>query len=148
MTAYYINMSWEYKEILLAFEPLEGCHSGKNLAAVVMKVLKEYELEQQFFTMTTDNASNNHTLRKELQESLQLLSISWDMDQMKIPCLAHIIQLSVNALLSKLQATATNDEQVKKWDQAELDIMGKTQYGFAKTLAKESIIYNSHDSDE
>ena len=46
MTAYYINTSWEYKEILLAFEPLEGCHSGKNLAAVVMDVLKEFELEK------------------------------------------------------------------------------------------------------
>ena len=46
MMAYYINTSWEYKEILLAFEPLEGYHSGKNLAAVVMNILKEYELEE------------------------------------------------------------------------------------------------------
>ena len=64
---------------------------------------------------------------------------------MKNLCLAHVIQLSVNALLSQLQATATNDKQVKKWEQAELDIMGKTQDRFAKTLAKESIIYNSRD---
>src|ERR1035438_4474928 len=98
--------------------------------------------------MTTDNASNNHTLQKELQESLQLLSIPWNIDQMKIPCLVHVIQLSVNALLSKLQVTATNDKQVKKWEQAELDIVGKTQDRFAKMLAKESIIYISCDSDE
>ena len=110
----------------MAFEPLEGCHSGKNLAAVVMNVLKEYKLEQQFFAMTTNNASNNHTLQKELQESLQLLSIPWNIDQMKIPYLAHVIQLSVNALLSKLQVITTKDKQVKKWEQAKLDVMGKT----------------------
>src|ERR1035438_270217 len=67
MMAYYINTSWEYKEILLAFELLQGCHSGKNLAAVVIDVLKQFEREWRFFALTTSNASNNHTLRKKLQ---------------------------------------------------------------------------------
>ena len=52
----------------------------------------------------TDNAGNNGTMRKELEELLNSLNVNnnWSSDSMKIPCLAHIIQLVVKAILGAL----------------------------------------------
>jgi hypothetical protein len=52
----------------------------------------------------TDNAGNNGTMRKELEELLNSLNVNnnWSSDSMKIPCLAHVIQLVVKAILGAL----------------------------------------------
>jgi hypothetical protein len=35
ITGYFLDELWEYREVLLGFEPLSGTHSGENLAKVV-----------------------------------------------------------------------------------------------------------------
>ena len=50
--------------------------------------------------ITTDNAENNGTMWKELEELLNNLDVnnSWSSDSTKIPCLAHVIQLVAKAI--------------------------------------------------
>jgi hypothetical protein len=36
ITGYFIDQEWEYREVLLRFEPLSGTHSGVNLGEVVL----------------------------------------------------------------------------------------------------------------
>ena len=42
--AYFINTQWNYHEVMLGFEPLQGQHSGENLAGVLNNVIIKHEL--------------------------------------------------------------------------------------------------------
>jgi hypothetical protein len=50
ITAHYINCTigkldqWVLKEEQLAFVPLEGHHTGANIASIIASVLNEYEI--------------------------------------------------------------------------------------------------------
>jgi hypothetical protein len=51
--------------------------------------------------MTTDNALNNGTMRKELKSYMRSTTqeVEWSSDVTKIPCMVHVIQLVVKAML-------------------------------------------------
>lgn len=59
ITSYFIDTDWKYREVLLGFEPLHGSHTGVNLSAIVLDILKRHKIEDRVFVVTTDNASNN-----------------------------------------------------------------------------------------
>jgi hypothetical protein len=100
IVAYYITESWKYQEVLLGFEPLHGAHTGRNLAQVVERVLLHFGIADRLFAITTDNASNNSTLRESLEQALMgRHNISWNAEATKINCLAHVLNLSAKALL-------------------------------------------------
>ena len=42
ITAHWISSNWELKNTILDFQPLEGSHTGENLATVFFDTLKEY----------------------------------------------------------------------------------------------------------
>ena len=62
VTGYFIDEDWNYREILLGFEPLHGTHTGVNLSSVLLDLLRKHQIEDRVLTITTDNASNNLTL--------------------------------------------------------------------------------------
>jgi hypothetical protein len=62
ITGYFIDLDWNYQEVLLGFEPLHGTHTGANLSIVLLEKLQKHEIINQVLTITTDNTSNNNTL--------------------------------------------------------------------------------------
>lgn len=40
VTGYFLDEEWEYREVLLSFEPLSGTHSGANLGEVGLEYYK------------------------------------------------------------------------------------------------------------
>ena len=40
VVCYYIDNNWTYALQVIGFKPLSGAHTGENLAAVMMEVLK------------------------------------------------------------------------------------------------------------
>jgi hypothetical protein len=70
ITAYFIDKDWNYREMLLGFVPLHGPRTGNNLSDVFYQLLKERGLLHRIFSVTTDNATNNETLIRTLQEKL------------------------------------------------------------------------------
>lgn len=62
ITCYYISDNWEYKEVLICFEPIEGSHTGANLGYIVQDVLTRLNLTHRLLAITADTASNNGTL--------------------------------------------------------------------------------------
>jgi len=48
----------------------------------------------------TDNASSNHSMTRELQSTFEASGIEWPALRMHLPCMAHIIQLALGALIS------------------------------------------------
>ncbi|KAG0152779.1 hypothetical protein PDIDSM_2584 [Penicillium digitatum] len=110
ITGYFIDIDWPYREVLLGFKPLEGTHTGANLSGVLLEILADHYIQDRVFGITTDNASNNKTLVDSLQQAL-----SSDIHVIRIPCLAHVIQLSLNQLLDRLKAVPQNDTTETKW---------------------------------
>lgn len=81
-----------------------------NLSSVILQTLTEHNLESRVFRLTIDNVSNNKTLVDSLQQALLDSVII-----IQIPCLAYIIQLSLNQLLDRIKAVLLNDSAETKW---------------------------------
>ncbi|OQD66306.1 hypothetical protein PENANT_c347G02489 [Penicillium antarcticum] len=56
---YFIDLQWNYREILLGFEPLRGSYTGAYLSSILLKLLEKHQITNRVLTITTDNASNN-----------------------------------------------------------------------------------------
>ena len=71
------------------------------MADVLYNILDRFNITKRLLCISTDNAGNNGTIRKELEELLNNLDINnnWSSESTKIPCLAHVIQLVVKAIL-------------------------------------------------
>lgn len=127
---YYITKDWKYEEFTLGFPHVDGQHSGDNLSDIILKCLKENNLQNSVLGITADNAANNgttiqHLQRKTMTECLDDCadrSNIYDPEMMAllqmqhhIPCLTHIIQLVVKALLAELKVNPSNDGVSYKW---------------------------------
>ncbi|KAG0155226.1 hypothetical protein PDIDSM_800 [Penicillium digitatum] len=108
--------NWDYCEILLGFEPLHGSHTGENLSKTVTQILTEHGISDRVLSVTTDNATNNNTLMQSVQDHLQSQHSS-DLSIFRVPCIAHVIQLSLNELLGKLKAVPSNKEIELEWSE-------------------------------
>lgn len=118
VTGYFLDKDWNYREILLGFEPLYGTHSGFNLSAVLIELLQQHQIIDRVLAITTDNASNNNTLMASFQESVDSLGLGNDTPIVRIPCIAHVIQLSLNQLLGKMKAAPKNETTEVVWSEA------------------------------
>lgn len=103
----------QYREILLAFEPLHGSHEGADLSDVLLDLLKKHQIEDRVLTMTTDNASNNTTLLNSIKGTLDSLMLPDGNPIVRIPCMAHVIQHILNELLGRMEAVPKNDREEK-----------------------------------
>ena len=75
ITAHWIDREWHQKELVIGFEPLNGSHTGKNLAEALIVVIKRYNLGSKLLSITTDNASNMTKMVEELINHPQ--AIEW-----------------------------------------------------------------------
>ena len=76
ITAHYISKDWHFCEILIAFEHVPESYTGRNLAILVDCALQQYRHSKRLYAITTDNVSNNDTLRSQLAEILASRSIN------------------------------------------------------------------------
>jgi hypothetical protein len=109
ITGYFIDINWNYREFLLGFEPLEGTHSGENLSSVLLTRLKDYDITHRILAITTDNASNNQTLMDSLNDEIETLAESTSAPIVRVPCIAHVIQLSLRDLLIHMKLEPRNE---------------------------------------
>ena len=86
ITGYFIDAEWAYREVLLGFKPLSGSHTGSNLSNVLLETIREYDITDRIFGITTDNASNNKTMVDSIQQALPD-----NINIIRTPCLAYII---------------------------------------------------------
>jgi hypothetical protein len=71
------------------------------MADILYNVLERFSITKRLLCTTIDNAGNNGTMWKELEELLNNLDInnSWSSKSTTISCLAHVIQLVIKAIL-------------------------------------------------
>lgn len=130
IVGYFIDKSWRLREVLLGFEQLVGPHAGRNIGEVILEVLEKYGVRDRINAITTDNASNNSTA-----VSFMRRYIGGTMPTYHLPCLAHVLQLSLGALLASLKASPENDAEVEVWND---DLIGfvRRQTGIVQVIEK------------
>ena len=146
--AHFINKDWQLCEKLIGFENLTDVHSGAELARVVNGIVMKYRLQSRVISITTDNASNNSSLVLELNSmintALKKKLVVFDNEIQHIPCLSHVIQLALQALLGKIRIRPKNEVFLRDWEEvqqlSDLDQIATTENrGVPYTLAKVSI---------
>jgi len=138
VSGYFIDADWEYREVLLGFEPLSSVHTRAYLSTVVLDLLEKHGIKERVLAVTTDNASNNSTLISSLQDSLQSQGLRSDTLIIRVPCLAHVIQLSLKQLLGQMKADPVNENIDTVWSEEHTKIARQTatEYSMANTLKK------------
>jgi hypothetical protein len=143
ITGYFVDSEWNYHEILLGFEPVYGQHTRNHLSAVLQRVLHQHNIIDRTLAVTTDNASNNKTLVESLHQSIEALSLPSSTRIVRIPCLAHVIQLSLKDLLGLMKANPKNDTTHTVWSEEDHGFALRragSEEGIIYTLAKVSLI--------
>ena len=97
-------------------------------------------------TITTDNASNNVKMMKEFSLAMEQVSGTFH-GIVRAPCLAHVIQLSLNKLIYGLRIQAKNERIITTWAENPEDREKYTDYakanGVLNTLRKVYIPFYS-----
>ncbi|KAJ5666538.1 uncharacterized protein N7477_008986 [Penicillium maclennaniae] len=125
-------------QILLGFEPLEGIYTGENLALALYIVINRYRIKDQILAITTDNTLNNKIIFNKVQRTYPDISI------VHIPCMAYVIQLSLNKLLYRIKVKLKNDTVNIVWtDKLQKASTQRGQKGdIANTLDRVFKLYN------
>lgn len=59
-------LAWELREEQLAFEPIDGDHSGANMAKIIIRTIDRYDLRPKvyppFCHCSTSDAGDTHSL--------------------------------------------------------------------------------------
>jgi len=102
------------------------------------EVLDRFELtDGRLLGITTDNASSNYSMTRELQSTLQASGIEWPALRNHVPCMAHVIQLASSAFMSSLRVKG----RTKSWEAHERDQQfgenENTHIGKSQRLRKE-----------
>jgi len=67
--------------------------------------------------ITTDTASSNYSMTRELQSTIEAAGIEWPALRNHIPCMAHVIHLALGAFMSSLGVKG----RTKSWEAHERD---------------------------
>jgi len=82
---------------------VKGQHTGARLAGHSKEVCDCFELtDGRVLGITTENASTNYSVTRELQTTHEVSAIEWPALRNHISCMAHVIQLDSGAFMSSL----------------------------------------------
>jgi hypothetical protein len=127
VTGYFLDQDSNYHEILLGFEPLSGLHNGSYLSNVLYQLLAQHQIEARVLTATTDNASNNSTLIDSLEDPLKSLELSNQTPIIRMPCIAHVLRLSLKELLGRMDVNSWNDREEMEWTERDESVQEGNQ---------------------
>ena len=108
--AHFIDSSGRWQSKLLAIRQLKGEHSGENIAASVLRVVKEYRISKRVGFFILDNASSNDVAVDFILRSLYPEMSVEARKRRRIRCLAHISNLVAKSLLLGQKADNIADE--------------------------------------
>lgn len=89
VTAHWIDENFKMQNIILALKPIDGPHTGVNLATLLKNILDKFNITDRLYCITADNASNNTTMG----QSLTTMIPHFDASQSLHGCVAHVINL-------------------------------------------------------
>lgn len=110
IVAHFIDTKGSRQTKLLAIRQLKGEHSGENIAACVLRVMKEYKIRKKVGFFILDNASSNDVAVNIILRSLYPSMSETARKRRRLRCLAHVTNLVAKAFLLGPKAEETVDE--------------------------------------
>ncbi|GBC19616.2 zinc finger BED domain-containing protein RICESLEEPER 2-like [Rhizophagus irregularis DAOM 181602=DAOM 197198] len=110
ITAHWITKNWKLCDSLLDFIKLSGPHSGENICNAFVKSCDDFGILEKIFAITSNNATNNDTFMKYLENTCQKKNISFDAINNHCHCIAHIMNLAVQEILKQIKAGEAEPE--------------------------------------
>ncbi len=99
LCCHFIDCSWQARTVILGMKRLIGPHSGENMATLLKEVLQTYNLGPRLGYCVLDNASDNDTCLRVVEDHLLLQGIQWDADAYRLCCFGYIVNLVATAFL-------------------------------------------------
>lgn len=91
---------------LLAIREVIGEHTGDNMAAVALKVIKEYKIGKKIVYFMLDNASSNDVCIDLILKRLYPRMSEKKRSQRRLRCLGHVINLAAQIFILGKDAEA------------------------------------------
>ena len=120
--AHFVDYQEKLWKALLALHTITN-HAGEEQFAILLPVLKDYDIVQKLGAVVGDNASTNNTLCHMIEAHLlEEEDIEWDASHWQMRCIGHIINLAVQAFLFQ---NVIEIEELESYDDQE--IRGETK---------------------
>src|SRR5579871_1761897 len=110
IVAHYIDSDGKRQAKLIALRSLDGEHTGENMAALLLKVFREYKIGSRIGFFITDNASSNDVCIDLVLRRLYPSMSEKQRKRRRLRCLGHVVNLSAQAFLFGKQSQETLDE--------------------------------------
>jgi hypothetical protein len=128
IVAHFIDSKGYRQTKLLALRQLKGEHSGENIAASVLKVIKEYRIRDRIGFFVLDNAGSNDTAVEHILCSLYPEMSTEARKRRRLRCLLHITNLVAKAFLLGRKAEDVADELSQAQYHADFKQMSRAWY--------------------
>ena len=92
---YYLNKDLQARSLLITLKEVDGSHSGENMAAIILPVLREFCIDNRIGYFISDNMTSNNLAIQALYRELKLINLT----ARRLRCLGYIINLSAKAFL-------------------------------------------------
>ena len=84
---------------MLALPECRFTHNGEHQAELLLQILENYNVAPKISWHTGNNATSNDTTLQHLEQLLDAKGIIFNAKQRRVRCIAHIINLSLQAFL-------------------------------------------------
>ena len=113
VVAHYVNNeTWELEKRIIGFELIDVSHTGSNIANKIITVVNQFNLSDNFFAITLDNASSNAKAMTYLTPTLSQYAASWLLHQR---CACHVLNLIAKCALKHLDKNLNNIRLAMSW---------------------------------
>lgn len=99
INAQWVDVNCELETTLLALPEFRYTHSGEHQAELLLRALESYSIASKIGWHTGDNATSNYTTLQHLERLLCAKGIIFISKQRRVRCIAHVINLSLQAFL-------------------------------------------------
>lgn len=101
---------WRLRSAVLGFTQMNTAHNGARLGRALYDIAKRYGIAHKVGWVTCDNATNNNTMLKWFETKINAHpsrrnAAKWTAKQRHIRCLAHIVNLATQAVISTYSST-------------------------------------------
>src|ERR1700721_2041375 len=99
IVAHFTTYDSKHQKALLALKKVPG-HSSESMWTILLLVLEDYGIVRQLGAIVADNATTNDVLCRLIQAHFYTMyKMVWKVDEWRICCISHIINLVVQAFL-------------------------------------------------
>ncbi|KAF7342966.1 putative AC transposase [Mycena venus] len=129
---------WESQEALIGFTRLNSAHNGVRLGQALYKIVSRLGIQKRVGYLTTDSAANNSTAAVEFAaQLLQRDGVVWDPEERHLPCMAHIINLATQTLISTYSKSPHFDpkDPESHVPDTDMSIPLRDEIGLVRTIA-------------